>query len=192
MQELNPFEPVHGVFQEADAVIREILAAHAEEGREPTCRPGCSACCHQLVVATVAEARAAIAWTAAWPPEDRQSLEARLHGWLERTVDIRHGFQEAASGDLESEVEILAERYWGKRPPCPFLVDSRCSIHPVRPLACRHHFSLSPPDRCEAEQPDGIDQMAELDEALYEASDALPEEATEIGIFPELVAILRD
>jgi hypothetical protein len=33
--------------------------------------------------------------------------------------------------------------------------------------------------------------MEELDEALFEASDALPPDETEIGIFPELVAVLR-
>jgi len=190
--ELDGTDPVHRVYLEADEVIREILEAHESEGRTPSCKPGCAACCHQLVVATVAEANAAIAWTRSWPAEQRRALDERLATWLSRTEPMRRAFQEAAGGDLEAEVEHIAETYWRERPACPFLVDAMCSIHPVRPLACRHHFSLSPPERCQADEPDGIDQMAELDDALFEASDTLPEEATEIGIFPELVAVLRD
>jgi len=188
---LRDVDPVRAVFREADEVIGDILEAHAAEGRKPSCLAGCSACCHQMVVATVAEARVALSEVQAWDRGVQEAFEQRLGDWLDRTVTIRRGFQEAAGGDLETEVEALAETYWRQRPACPFLVDRLCSIHPVRPLACRHHFSLSDPDLCATEDGGAIDQMEELDEALFEASDALPPDETEIGIFPELVAVLR-
>lgn len=38
------------------------------------------------------------------------------------------------------DVDTLRGQHTGT--PCPFLKDHRCSIYPVRPVACRTHYSL--------------------------------------------------
>ena len=42
----------------------------------------------------------------------------------------------------------LSTAYCGFEQPCPFLKENLCQIYPYRPLACRMHFSLTPPHWC--------------------------------------------
>ncbi len=44
--------------------------------------------------------------------------------------------------------EAILKSYQGLAAPCPFLQGTSCVIYRYRPLACRMHFSLSPPSWC--------------------------------------------
>lgn len=82
------------------------------------CREGCSYCCNMAVAVTQEEAR-----------------QIALHTGREAVT---------IAGDLEAthaRLEANVRRYSGV--PCPFLVDSRCSIYEIRPMACRAHHSLA-------------------------------------------------
>ena len=184
----GPFPSVETLYAAADRNIVQVLEVFAEEGLHASCRRGCDACCHQAVLATMAEAEAAArhlmgggATAIGW--------QARLETWLEGTRDLRTMLQGATEDNLEDTVDGMAARYWDRRPPCPFLSEGSCSIHPVRPLACRHHFSLSPPERCAEGGAGAIEQMEAMEDAFFLAQDAIPEDQAEIGLFPELVAL---
>ena len=181
-----PYASMLLLYEAVEANQQKILAAYASEGWVPSCRSGCDACCHQLVMATMAEAQATADGVRNSPHRTR--LEQSLECWLEKTRDLRRKLQNVADDMLESEVETIAAAYWDQRIPCPFLLDRHCAIYEVRPLACRHHFSLSDPSLC-AQAEEGIERMETMEEAFFFAQDALPESETEIGMFPELVGL---
>ncbi len=55
--------------------------------------------------------------------------------------------------------ELALHRYQHLLRPCPFLHKGLCQIYEYRPIACRMHFSISPPYRCDpshVENPNAI------------------------------------
>src|SRR5512133_1990864 len=125
----------------ADALARLLRAVHAliERALEaarvasqpaPACAPGCAACCTVNVVTPPIEGAVAAAWLAERLPAAERAERARaLLAFHDR---VRW---------LEDEDRIS----W--RETCPCLDGAgRCSIHPVRPLACRSLSSLDPAD----------------------------------------------
>ncbi len=190
--ELNPpYASMAELYSDVERNLVLVLDAHAAEGIVPTCRAGCDACCHQLVMTTVAEAGAAAGYLKRLPAAAGEPLRARLADWKVATADLRARLQDAGS-DLEAQVEELAAEYWKRRVPCPFLVDRRCAVYEVRPLACRHHFSVSDPLLCDTGDEAVIERMEAMDEAFFASQDAIPDAEAEIGMFPELVGILLD
>lgn len=110
---------VHG---ETDAALeRTFSEAEARAGKCYACRAGCSACCHQVVLCTAAEALligAHLRATRGAP--ELAATEARLAAQVA-----------AAAGKSYLE-------YARARIPCAFLDEAgRCTIYEVRPLACR-------------------------------------------------------
>ena len=55
--------------------------------------------------------------------------------------------EEDAFAEGESARQLALD-YLYVRVPCPFLEDESCSIHPIRPLACREYLVTSPPEHC--------------------------------------------
>jgi uncharacterized protein len=95
------------------------------------CARGCSECCHMATNLSAYEAK----------------LIGRFVGREPRRLR-REGKVVPALG------EELRARYTGA--PCPFLKAGRCSVYPVRPLACRVHHTM---------RDDETECRLELDEA---------------------------
>lgn len=90
--------------------------------KQSICREGCSHCCNQSVVITKWEAQ-------------------RIQKFSGRNLDDNAGFTE------QSQVDGVQEKYMGV--PCTFLKDDRCTIYPVRPMACRTLYSMADdPELC--------------------------------------------
>ncbi len=88
------------------------------------CKKGCSACCHQSVMATAAEVLHAAEF---------------LHKNLTASEVLRLRDRVAARA---KETDFLDnDQRMDKHIPCSFLKDDICSIYPVRPLQCRGGFS---------------------------------------------------
>ncbi len=79
------------------------------QGRNPACGRGCAACCRSHLTIPV------------YPLE---------------LIGIYWYPVEKVAGRIRDKLEKQLAEY---RPntPCPFLVDAACSIHPMRPMACR-------------------------------------------------------
>ncbi|HEY9857829.1 MAG TPA: YkgJ family cysteine cluster protein [Stenomitos sp.] len=188
--ELNPpYASMLDFYRDVERNLTVVLDSYAAEGMAPTCQKGCDACCHQMVMTTMAEARAAARWIREQSPEEQERLMQSLEQWLAASADLRRRLQEGADEDLEALVDGLATEYWAQRIPCPFLKGGACSIYEARPLICRHHFSLSDPELCRTGEEDIIERMETMDEVFFFAQDAIPEEEAEIGMFPELVLL---
>ena len=131
-------------------LLRDCLADAAEEGRaskaaalagavlEKTiarmpqadsfaCRKGCSFCCHSTVAVSAPEVFRIAQFVSQAGGPDRSHLLAACK-----------------SGSGASVEEVL-----GRSDPCPLLIESACSVHEVRPLACRQYVSVSS-EACEA------------------------------------------
>ncbi|MGI9343470.1 MAG: YkgJ family cysteine cluster protein [Gammaproteobacteria bacterium] len=132
----------------------ELIAAHTDASSF-ACKVGCSWCCHQLVVMT--------------NHADGKSI---LDAARSRMTAAQFANFEATVRDQAARIAALPyEQAEAMRWPCPLLVDDRCSVYELRPVACRSVFSTDP-ECCRA--------MAEADDfaELTQAHQAL---ATDIG-----------
>lgn len=138
------------------AVARALEAGR--DGPRPACAPGCAACCTVNVGTLAAEGAVAAAWLRErLAPAEAATLAGRLAAFHDR---VRW---------MEDRERIL------DRVRCP-LLDERacCSIHPVRPLACRSVSSLEAEDclratsgACDEDGPPVV-RMDLLQRALYD------------------------
>jgi hypothetical protein len=122
--------------EEAFAILMEMIGERVEAALvarahpPPACAAGCSACCSLNVGTLAPEGAAAAAYLRRrLGPEEAARRAQALLTFHERIRWL---------DDAERMRERLA---------CPFLDDSgACTIHPVRPLACRSVSSLDPAD----------------------------------------------
>jgi len=128
------------------AALEAAVARGLEDGRDPAgprpaCVPGCATCCTVNVGMLAAEGAVAAAWLRArLTPADAAALAARLSVFHDR---VRW---------MEDRERIAAGA------TCPLLDDERrCSIHPVRPFACRAVSSLDAED-CRSAMSDAGDE----------------------------------
>ena len=92
-----------------DKGIAEAVKAEARKGRKLACRRGCSSCCktHQTIPV--------------YPLE---------------LVGLSWHVTEKVSGPAREVIKNNLRNYQ-ENDPCPFLVEGVCSVHPMRPVACR-------------------------------------------------------
>lgn len=102
-----------------DIIAREVA------GLEIDCKPGCSWCCHQLIVVTHEADGEAILAAARQRMSDGE-FEA-----------FEHKLRYQADEISQLPYSVAEERRW----PCPLLKDGQCSVYDVRPVACRSVFS---------------------------------------------------
>lgn len=102
--------PLLDSYYEADKGICEAINRQLSRGRELACAKGCSSCCKTHKDIPV------------YPVE---------------LVGMTWYVTEKVTGEKRSRLkEQLANH--NNIDGCPFLLGGECSIHPVRPLACRH------------------------------------------------------
>jgi hypothetical protein len=93
-------------------------------GLAPACREGCALCCVFRVEVRAHEVFAiAEHIDATFSADAKTALIARLEKHAQRVKQMAPKEHEATNV------------------PCPLLVDSRCSVYPVRPFGCRRHHS---------------------------------------------------
>ena len=134
-----------------NAIIARIDEEARAAGTPISCRAGCGACCRQLVPVSLFEAEALVDWLRTLPEERQEVLAQRFHralsglrdaGVLEKVLNSDWVLDEAGTTQL-------AVDYFHAHVACPFLENESCSIHPIRPLACREYLVTSPPELCQ-------------------------------------------
>ena len=92
-----------------DQGISEAIKREEKQGKKLACARGCAACCksHETIPVYPLELMG-MSWYAT------EVLEGELRERLKTQLKNLHSIQS-----------------------CPFLIDNACSIHPVRPMACR-------------------------------------------------------
>lgn len=134
-----------------NAILGKIAEEAAAAGSPISCRAGCGACCRQMVPVSLFEAEALTDWIRSLPEERQNQLAGRFHQALSALRDA--GVIDKILRDEwvleEGRTTQLATDYFHAHVACPFLEDESCSIHPIRPLACREYMVVSPPALCE-------------------------------------------
>ncbi len=140
------------IIQNFENAIVGRVAEEAERAGAPiSCKAGCGACCRQLVPLNIFEAEALTDWMRSLSEEQQAALAARFHralsalrdaGVIEKILDSEHVIEEGPTTQLAID-------YFHAGVACPFLENESCSIHPIRPLACREYLVVSPPELCQ-------------------------------------------
>lgn len=160
-----------------DESLRLALGQLREAGFRVQCRPGCTHCCHQMPTG-VASAELIYVYyglqqTGAASKFFRRCLEAE-ELWVE--VSHRQEREKTGPGHGRQQVEVLSKAYGSLEHPCPFLEANMCQIYPFRPLACRMHFSISPPPWCRTshfQNPYALSFNLEPAKCVFDALEAL-------------------
>lgn len=124
--------------------INKFLDA-ALKREKKACSIGCSHCCHQNIPVHAAEE---ITITEYVDKEftliDIKALTSRLREWF-RFVNAHTPNVPTLS---QYDVRVFGEQIIKHRIPCPFLVDDKCSVYPVRPITCRSFYVAEDPGKC--------------------------------------------
>lgn len=96
-----------------------------QENALVSCSKGCHFCCRQNVHTFRAEAQVIAEYC------KEKGIDIPKNYLKEQ---LKYGWRELAKTEVG----------W-----CVFLKNGECSIYPVRPMACRNYFVVSPPERCD-------------------------------------------
>lgn len=155
-----------------NAIIGRVAQEAEEAGTPISCKAGCGACCRQMVPINFFEAEALSTWIDTLPEDKKAVIEERFHralsalreaGVIDKILDGRWMDEEQLAGQLAID-------YFHAYVACPFLQDESCSIHPLRPLACREYLVTSPPALCDdpsVNQVSGVQLPLKLSRVLY-------------------------
>ena len=117
LQKVTLKESVIRFYRRQDAAIHNAITMASVK---PACRAGCSYCCYYKVVARAVEVVAIQQFVVMhFKPEQ-----------VKATVDQAKRNVDETKGLSHAEHLAINQR-------CPFLVDEKCSIYPVRPSKCR-------------------------------------------------------
>lgn len=143
---LSHFQKIMELFDES---ARFSLGQLRDAGFTAQCTIGCHhCCCHMPIGLSAAELifiYHGMQQGGAASKLFRRCLEAE-ELWVE--VFHRQAGEEPGPETCDQALASLSTAYCGLEQPCPFLKEDLCRIYPYRPLACRMHFSLSPPAWC--------------------------------------------
>ena len=126
------------------------------QGNTISCQTGCTHCCYHYVAVSFAHGIV----IADYLYKSKGLLKQFLDNYEKWRIDGESIADEidriridALSSSMSTqqlmvETRPLSNRYLESHIPCPFLVDDRCSIYAVRPMACSGHHSVSSPDCC--------------------------------------------
>ncbi len=104
-------------YYSADQGIYEGIRRATQQGQQLACAKGCAHCCRSHTTIPV------------YPLE---------------LVGIYWYVLKQMSPSLQERLQAVLQQHQARQ-PCPFLLDEACSIHPMRPLACRHFNVFNTP-----------------------------------------------
>ena len=126
------------------------------EGKTISCQAGCTYCCYHYVAVSFAQGIVIVDYLYKRKDLLKQFLD-NYDKWRTDGEAIADEIDRIRIHALSSskptqqimvETRPLSNRYLESNIRCPFLVDDKCSIYEVRPLACSGHHSVSPPENC--------------------------------------------
>jgi len=143
------------VYAVSNATSKAAVAEAVADGKAISCKPGCSACCRQLVAVSHVEAVAVADLVAAMPTERQVAVRnrfAQAATRLERAGLLNPkeapGRRSLILDDRDSAVFDVSRKYFDLGIPCPLLENESCSIYPNWPTVCREYHVTTPAENC--------------------------------------------
>jgi Fe-S-cluster containining protein len=119
------------LIKEVYRITDQMVAGCLKSGTKPSCTIGCYRCCYLRVKASPLEVWCIFDFLRSHlTPRQLSALRGRLAASAESAQGM-DGYQRVCAGII-----------------CPLLVSRKCSVYPVRPVACRVYHSLERSD-CE-------------------------------------------
>lgn len=176
-QDISLPEFLPSIWKLQDALIQIWTQINAAEQKTVSCKMGCGACCRQLVPISEIEALHLGEVIDGLPEDTRDRVRGRFALAAARLAD--EGLLDAL-GDLTElgldEKRQLGHAYFSAGIPCPFLEAESCSIHSVRPSACREYLVTSPATNCSRPDAKGIAMLshsAKFSSILFSFADGI-------------------
>lgn len=138
----------HGI---GSALVEIAVKGVEQDGRKISCKAGCGACCRQLVPLSEHEARAITQLLFSMPEPRRTEVMLRFREAIRRVEEagLRPKIENLHMANERDERTRAGMEYFRLGVPCPFLEEESCSIHEVRPMACREYLVTSDPVHCQ-------------------------------------------
>ena len=129
-----------------DKVVEQACSVLKEE-EQVSCSRGCGFCCRQVVPLSIPELLFLAEHIEKMELFRRERLYHRFRFAREK-LDRDGIIGKLRTAVSDSEANKAAEAYFRYNIECPFLEDEVCSIHPVRPFACREFNAVTDPLLC--------------------------------------------
>ncbi|MCT4587260.1 MAG: YkgJ family cysteine cluster protein [Carboxylicivirga sp.] len=134
------------------------------------CSEGCAYCCIQPIeIVDVEELPITDFIDNKMDDETKRKVRINVASWADYFNEFYNDV-----GDPEAVNKAFRELVDRDKVPCPFLIDNKCSIYPVRPLGCRAHVMRDTPNLCRQ------DGLREAPEEIKQIRDAFLMELTKI------------
>lgn len=152
--------------QSIQVAVEDVI----RDGKSISCKAGCGDCCAQLVPVSEIEIREIAKLIKSLPRERKQRVLERFEE-AKRKLQAAGLWQQLLSPqtlDMSQKTEF-ALAYFKQQIFCPFLEEQSCSIHPLRPLACREYLVTSDARYCAdpaSDRIDGVEIPTRLSAAL--------------------------
>lgn len=142
---------------EVDRGTRAREQAARRAGITIACGRGCNRCCVELLLVHEGEALAVARWLGR--PENaavRDAFLAAYPRWRERVGDAPERLTELAAAGDQRAFDAAHQAQMRAGVLCAFNdAEGGCSIHAIRPVACRNGHAVDTPDYCGADHPSG-------------------------------------
>lgn len=174
MQVTVPAKPVKPhrmlpIFQQmTNAFVDMSVQAAESQGKTISCKAGCGACCCQPVPISELEVYHLREVVENMEEPRRSEIKKRFSdavahfenkGWFEKMRLCAELSKTETPESVMKEVQKTAMEYFDEGVSCPFLENNSCSIHEVRPLACREYLVTSPAENCSRPTAETIDKI---------------------------------
>ena len=130
---------VRAAYDRLDDHVAEMLR---DGGPGVSCEVGCDACCHYPLRASSWEIETVADACARLP----RLTQLRVRQNVARALRVLEPLRRGWTTFPERDGDRIA--YCKAPVRCPLLIHHRCATYAARPLACRTHFVVSPPDLC--------------------------------------------
>ena len=166
-----------------DEYLVYALRKLQKKGWQVYCAPGCATCCFNMP-AGISNWEFLLIY-------DHLQQSGQLSRSFRRNLEscqvlsrvsgqLFDGWTRKGTGDKSTYEKLLHDYSWGKH-PCAFQTkEQECEIYSVRPLACRMHFSFTPPELCDPAHPQfpqavrlNLSPHSDVEEALRELDSRL-------------------
>jgi Fe-S-cluster containining protein len=142
-----------------EIMVRRARTFEEKAGRAVSCCAGCGACCRQMVPLSAPEAFQLADFIDSLAPHHREAVMTRFDAVVD-ALDRETLLASLVDTDLLADAsKALSMRYFRLGLACPFLVDESCSIHAVRPVACREYNVTTPAFYCRDPEAFGVRLM---------------------------------
>ncbi len=177
-REITLTEFLPSIWKLQDALIGIWSKLSEDEGKTVSCRAGCGACCRQLVPISEIEAQHLREVIGTLSEDARERVMSRFERAVERLAEsgLMETLNHLSALNLD-EKRGLGLAYFAAHIPCPFLDEEEsCSIHSLRPSACREYLVTSPSIHCanpSAENISMVDHAAKFSSILFSFADGI-------------------